>query len=266
MARIWLIFVLSAIVFSACVPAKKLVYLQHENELEKKKQIPKDSILRVHQLNIQEYRIQPLDLLSVTFETLGMENDAFDFLSRLNPQTRSGGGANSAAISGVLVNKEGEIEYAVLGKIKVAGLTPFEAEDTIQSVASKFMKDVIVRVRMLNFRYTVLGEVGAEQTVTSPNTRLTMMEAIGLSGGFGELADRSSIKVIRQNGNDTEIYYINLLEEKFLESKYYYVQQNDVIIVPPLKQRTFRRYFVGNLGIITTTISFALLIITLSNR
>lgn len=93
-----------------------------------------------------------------------------------------------------------------------------------------------------------------------------MMEAIGLSGGFGELADRSAVKVIRQNGALTEIYYVDLLNENFLESPYYYVQQNDVIIVPPLKQRTFRKYFVGNLGILTTTISFALLIITLSNR
>ena len=93
-----------------------------------------------------------------------------------------------------------------------------------------------------------------------------MSEAIGLAGGFGELADRSTIKVIRQNGTGTDIYYVNLLDEQFLESKYYYVQQNDVIVVPPLKQRTFRQYFISNIGIVTTTISFVVLILTLSNR
>jgi polysaccharide export outer membrane protein len=121
----------------------------------------------------------------------------------------------------------------------------------------------VVRVRMLNFRFTVLGEVNGEQTVVSYNTRLTMMEAIGLSGGFGELADRSLVKVVRQNGDQVEIYYLDLLQEEFLESPHYYVQQNDIIIVPPLKQRTFRTYWVGNIGIITATLSFAALMITL---
>lgn len=246
------------------MPAKKLVYFQHKDEL-KDKSIPKDSVVRTHQLDIQEYKIQPLDLLSIQFETLSDESDLFDFLAKLNPQNRSGN-ANSAAANGTLVDKNGEIDYPVLGRIKVSGLTLFQARDTIQNVASKFVEDVVVRVRMLNFRFTVLGEVNGEQTVISTNTRLTMSEAIGLSGGFGELADRTNIKVIRQNGEEVQVYYVDLLNEDFLESKYYYVQQNDVIVVPPLKQRTFRRYFVTNIGIITTTISFAVLLVTLINR
>jgi polysaccharide export outer membrane protein len=165
---------------------------------------------------------------------------------------------------GVIVNAEGDIEYAVLGKIKVSGLTIFEAEKVIRQVASRYVPDVIVRVRSLNFRFTVLGEVNGEKTVTSPNTRLTMMEAIGLSGGLSELADRSHIKVIRQQGAQTEIFYLDLLKEEFLESPNYYVQQNDVIIVPPLKQRPFRKYFTNNLGVITSALSFGLFIITLS--
>jgi len=154
----------------------------------------------------------------------------------------------------------------VLGKIKVGGMTLFQAQDSIQAIASKYIPDVIVRLRMLNFRFTVLGEVNGEKTVISSNTRLTMAEAIGQSGGLGEIADRSHIKVIRQNGDRAEIFYVNLLKEEYLESPFYYIQQNDVIIVPPLKQRTFRRYFTGNLGIITSTLSFALLIYTLSTR
>jgi len=133
-------------------------------------------------------------------------------------------------------------------------------------VASQYIPDVIVRVRMLNFRFTILGEVNGEQTVISSNTRLTMSEALGLAGGLSELADRSLVKVIRQAGYSTQIYYINLLTEEFLESPSYYVQQNDVIVVPPLKQRTFRKYWVSNLGIITTTISFILLIASLNNN
>jgi polysaccharide export outer membrane protein len=90
------------------------------------------------------------------------------------------------------------------------------------------------------------------------------MEAIGLAGGLSEMADRSHVKVLRQNGSKADVFYINLLREEYVESPYYYIQQNDVIIVPPLKQRPFRKYFIGNLGVITTVISFGLFIITLS--
>jgi polysaccharide biosynthesis/export protein len=264
MTRIWLFFGTMLIFFSACVPSKKLIYLQ-KDDLKNRKGIPKDTVLRTHTLSIQEYRIQPLDILSIHFETLSDETDAFNFLSKLSPQGQTGGGGVAAvSLNGILVNSEGDIEYAVLGKIRVAGLTIFEAQDTIRALASKYLPDVVVRVRMLNFRFTLLGEVNGDKTVTSTNTRLTMMEAIGLGGGLSELADRSHVKVIRQKGNQTEIFYVNLLKEEFLESPYYYVQQNDVIIVPPLKQRTFRKYFTGNLSVITTVISFTVLMITLT--
>ncbi len=266
MARLVLFLAATVCILGGCVPARKLVYYQHGDELKNQKEIPKDTVLRTHALDIREYTIQPLDMLSVQFETLSDENDLFDFLSKISPQSRVMGNQNAMAVMGVFVNKEGQIEYPVLGKIKVAGLTLFQAQDTIQRVASKYIADVVVRVRMLNFRFTVLGEVNNEQTVIAANPRLTMSEAIGLAGGFGELADRKNIKVIRQNENNAEVYYVDLLQEDFLDSKYYYVQQNDVIVVPPLRQRTFRRYFVGNLGIITTTISFVLLVATLTQR
>ena len=206
-------------------------------------------------------------MVSINFETLSDETDAFNFLSKLSPQSSVPTAAATGLIqNGIFVNSEGYIEYAVLGKIKLAGLTIFQAQERIRSAALKYIPDVIVRLRMLNFRFTLLGEVNRESTVVSLNPRVTMMEAIGLAGGLSELADRSAIKVIRQMGDKTEVYYINLLDENFIESSHYYVQQNDLIIVPPLKQRAFRKYFTSNLAIITSAISFALLIYTLRNR
>jgi polysaccharide export outer membrane protein len=252
------------LLLGACVPARKLVYLQEDDELKHRKDIARDTTLRTRELDIIEYRIQPLDLLNINFETLGDESDRFDFLAKISPQMRGGGGAGgAAALNGVLVDKEGNVEYAVLGKIHVGGLTLFQAQDSIRAVASQYIADVVVRVRMLNFRFTVLGEVNGEQTTVSSNTRITMMEAIGLTGGFGELADRSFVKVVRQKGEIVEIFYLDLLKEEFIESDRFFVQQNDIIIVSPLKQRTFRRYWISNLGIITATISFAALMISL---
>lgn len=260
-------FILSLILigFSSCVPNRKIVYLQKDDL--KKRDYPKDSVLRSHSLIFNEYKIQPLDMIMVNFETLSDDSDKFDFLSKLTPQNRAGGaGVNGMLQNGIFVNAEGDIEYAVLGKIRLSGLTIFQAEDRIRQVANKYVPDVIVRVRMLNFRFTILGEVNGENTVISLNPRVTMMEAIGLAGGLTELADRSAIKVVRQKGNSTQVYYVDLLDEKFIESPYYFVQQNDLIIVPPLRQRTFRRYFTSNLAIVTSAISFGLLIYTLSTK
>jgi polysaccharide export outer membrane protein len=262
MTRIWLFFIMALLIFGACVPAKKIVYLQ-KDDLSNRKRIPKDSILRTHPLNIQEVRIQPLDVVSVSFESLTTEE--FDFFARASPGTRTTGGTMGTT-GGVVVDAQGEIEYPVVGKVRVAGLTIFQCQDTLRNIASKYLRDVIVRVRILNFRFTMLGEVSGEKTVTSSNTRLTMMEAVSLGGGLTELADRANVKVIRQHGDETQIFYVNLLEEKFLESPYYYVQQNDVIIVPPLRQRTFKRYFMSNLGLVTTGFTTILFILSLSNK
>lgn len=258
---IFLLFIVA--VGASCVPAKKLVYLQDGDELKHRKEIPKDSILRTHTMDVQEYRIQPLDMLSINFESI--TDEEYDFFSKVTPAMRAGGG-NNQLLSGIIVDIEGNIEYPVVGKVNLAGLTVFEAQNKLQKVANQYLNDVVVRIRLLNFRFTVLGEVNGEQVVISPNTRVTMMEAIGLSGGFSELADRSNVKVVRQNGNSSKVFYVNMLKEDYVESPYYYIQQNDVIIVPPLKQRTFKKYFSQNLGLLTSTLSAALFITVLLTR
>lgn len=262
MTRIWLFFLLIVMVFSSCVPNRKIVYLQND-DLSRRKDIPRDSVLRTHTMQIQEIRIQPLDMLSIQFESLTTEE--FDFFSKSGPNVRVGTAAAGVA-AGILVDINGEIEYPVVGKIKIAGLTVFEAEQMLKEIATKYLRDVVVRVRMLNFRFTLLGEVNGEKTFTAANQRLTLMEAIALGGGLTELADRSLVKVIRQVGNESQIFYVNLLEEQLIDSPFYYVQQNDVIIVPPLRQRTFKKYFFSNLGLITTGITTIFFFISISDR
>jgi polysaccharide export outer membrane protein len=258
-----LLVLLAVLMLSACVPSRKIVYLQND-DVSNRKKIPKDSILRTHLMNLQQTKIQPLDLLSVSFESLTTEE--FDFFAKAAPNVRTGSSLASVGLSGVLVDVNGDIEYPVVGKIHLAGLTIFEAQSKLKGIASEYLRDVVVRVRILNFRFTLLGEVGGEKTVTSANTRLTMMEAIAQGGGLTEFADRRNVKVIRQVGNESQVFYVDLLQEKFIESKFFYVQQNDVIIVPPLRQRTFKRYFFSNLGLITGGISTLFFFLSISNR
>lgn len=240
------------------------MYLQHREELKNLSEIPKDSILRAYELQVTEYKIQPLDQLFIQFESLTSEE--YDFFSRSSQQGRQQGNVNNNALRGITVDLEGNVEYPVVGKVSIAGLTVFEAQEKLQKLANEYIDNAVVRIRTLNFRFTVLGEVNGEKVVNSANTRVNMMEAIGLAGGFSELADRSNVKVVRQNGNTQEIFYINLLEEDYIHSPYYFIQQNDIVIVPALKQRTFKKYFASNLGVLTSSVSAILFLITILTR
>src|SRR5690606_38668627 len=260
MTRLWLLYVGLILALSSCVTNKKYVYLQNDDV--NVKGLPKDSAMRSYEVELFDYRIQPNDLISVRFQSLTEEE--FDFFSKNLQQTNTTNltGGNALLI-GELVDEDGNIPFPVVGKIKVSGLTVFEAQDTIQLIASRYLEAPVVKVRLLNFRVTLLGEVNNEGTITLSNNRASVMEVLGLAGGLTDLADKRNIKLIRQKGSVTEVAYLDLLDEDFLTSPYYYVYQNDILIVPALKQRPYRRYFGPNLAVVISSLSLLLLVINL---
>lgn len=259
--RLWFLF-FPLILFLSCVSNKKVILLQKKDV--NISDLPKDTILRTYAVDTFQYKVQPNDVLSIRFQSLS--NAAFDFFSSNTSAQLLNINPTAVAFAGELVDERGEIPFPVIGKVKVAGLTIFEIQEMLKSIASEYVESPIVKVRLLNFRITVLGEVNREGTVVLVNNRVSMLEAIGLAGGLGELADRENIKLIRQRGGRTEVQYINLLEEDFFNSPNYYVYQNDVLIVPPLNQRPFRRYFGTNLSLVVSTISLLLLALNLTTR
>jgi polysaccharide biosynthesis/export protein len=260
MTRNWLVFGLLLLFFSSCVPNRKYVYLQ-KGDLNSAG-ILKDTAVRSYAIDTFNYKVQPNDILSIRFESLTPKE--FDFFSAgASQQTQNtnltGGGA---LLIGELVDDQGKIPFPVVGKVKVSGMTVFGIQDSLQAIANQYLESPIVKVRLLNYRITLLGEVAKEGTITLSNNRVTMLEALGWAGGLGELADRENIKVVREKNGMTEVAYINLLDEGFINSPYYYVHQNDVLIVPALKQRPFRKYFGQNFSLITSAVS--LLVLTYS--
>jgi polysaccharide export outer membrane protein len=250
-----------AILFlGSCVTNKKVVFMQKDDV--NVKDLAKDSVMREYDLPSFDYKIQPNDILGVRFESLTPQE--FDFFSTTRVQGSQAGGIG--LLFGELVDDNGEINYPVVGKVKVAGMTIFEVQEMLQTLAEQYLESPVVKVRLLNYRITFLGEVNGEGIVTLPNNRVNLMEAIGHAGGFTELADRKNVKLVRQKGGKTEVIYLDLLDEDLMTSPYYYVHQNDIVIVPPLRQRPYRRYFGQNLGLFVSTLSLLLLIYNLSRN
>lgn len=164
---------------------------------------------------------------------------------------------------GYFVDNDGNVDFPVIGKVKLAGLTVFEAEEKMKSVLKDLLRDPIVRIRLLNFRFTFIGELNRQ--ITSFNPRISMAEAIAQAGGLPEFANRENIKIIRQRGDQADVLYVNLLDEAFVTSPYFYLQQNDIIVVSTLKQKQARSYITQNISLILSVSTFMLFFITLLN-
>lgn len=258
-----IVLLLILAISQSCVINKKYQYLQNDDVNVKAHTLVKDSVLRTYELTDFDYKLQPGDILSVRFYSLTPEE--YDFFSiktngaNANSQTQFGAGS---LISGYLIDEDGAIEFPVVGKVYVSGLSIFEAQNNILTSTQQYLKKPVVEVRLLNFRFTLLGEVNSEGIYSSSNSRITLLEAIGLAGGFTDLSDKYNVKIIRQSKGKAEVYYLNLLDEKIINSPFYYMNQNDVIIVPPLRQRPYQTYFRDNLSTVIT--SLTLLLITLN--
>ena len=262
MIRQLAILLLVSFIFS-CVSNKKILYLQSEDTDLYGPAVP-DSILRVHDILPFEYKLQHEDVLSIQISSLTPKE--YDFFSQGLPQNQMSisGAVQGGALYGYLIDKNGEIEFPVVGKVKFAGLNIYEAEEKVREIVAEYLEEPVVKVRLLNFRYTVVGEIPSRgRTINTYNNRLSVLEAIGLAGGMGELADLENVKLVRQVENKATVFYVNLLDEKFIQSPYYYIHPNDIIVVPPLKQRPFRMYFGQNLALIISSLSLLLIVIGL---
>lgn len=245
---------------TSCVPNRKYVYLQKDDV--NAKNLPLDTVVRGYSRPTFDYKIQPEDILSIRFESPTAKE--YNFLAtEVEAGMQAVNQQANPLLIGELVDHDGMVPFPVIGKVKVAGLTVYEAQDTLQKVANLYLENPIVKVRLINFRFTILGEVVKEGTVTLTNNRVSLLEAIGHVGGLTDLADKRHIKLIRQNEGRSQVQYIDLLDEDFLNSPYYFVNQNDVLIVPSLRQRPYRKYFGQNIQLVVSTLSLMLITLNL---
>jgi polysaccharide export outer membrane protein len=143
------------------------------------------------------------------------------------------------ALQQYLVNNDGEIDFPVIGRLKVGGLTKNEAEDMIRGRLQDYLKEVpIVTVRMANYKISVLGEVTRPGSFTISNEKVNVLEALAMAGDMTIYGIRNEVKLIREDAEGRRsIYTLDLNKADIITSPYYYLQQNDILYVTPNKTK-----------------------------
>jgi polysaccharide export outer membrane protein len=187
--------------------------------------------------NLPQLQIQPDDLLSIRVKAL--ELSAVEPFNVDPPgMTNLNAGSGMRPLIGYLVTREGTIDFPMLGTIDVIGLTTDELRDTLKEKLVPFLNDPVVMVRFLNFRITVLGEVGNPNTFFVANERMTILDALGQAGDITPYGNRTNVLVIREQNGQRQTARLNLQDRNIFASPFFYLQQNDVVYVEPLKVKT----------------------------
>ena len=141
---------------------------------------------------------------------------------------------------GYLVNQDGNIDFPILGEIHVEGLTRMQATELIKKrlIEEELIKDPIVTVQFLNFKVSVIGEVGRPGTFDISGDRITLLEALSMAGDLTIYGRRDRVAVIREKDGKRSILYHDLRSSDIFQSPCYYLQQNDIVYVEPNNAKT----------------------------
>ena len=214
--------------FSSCVNTKKAIYFREQG----------DGTIRSSSA-LPETVIQSNDILSIQVSSLNQDaSSAFNVANREDISATTLSGLRNET-SGYLVSPEGYITFPILGDIQVAGLTKTQLTDTLTKMLAdrKLLMDPIVSIRMMNFKITVLGEVGHPSVIPVPSEKISLLEALGLAGDLTINARRDNVMIIREQSGRKVIKRINLNSSELFTSPYYYLQTNDVVYVEPNKAK-----------------------------
>lgn len=225
-----------SLLMASCVGSKKLAYLQTLDSGEIKIAIP-DGSKKNH-----EARIKTKDLLSISVVT--SDPNASRSYNLLVPQIAEASTSllfSTPLMQPYLVDDEGEINFPLLGKFKVSGLTRKELESLIQKkMELSFSQErPIITIRIINFSVNFLGEVLRPGKYSTTNDRLTIFEGLAMSGDLTISGRRDNVKVLREHSDGTKsILILNLNDKNIIDSPAYYLEQNDVVYVEPNKSRS----------------------------
>ncbi len=222
-----LVMMLLIMLMGACASSKKVAYFQNI-----------DSISLAASRGLYDAKIMPKDMLTITVITSNPEASAPFNLSVSNTVGTSGQlSANTGSLQGYLVDNDGNINFPIVGKIHVEGLTKTQCEEIIRAKVKPYLNErenPIVTVRMSSYRVTVIGEVGQSAVIPVTTEKMSVVEALASAGDLSIYGRRDNVLLIREDSTgEKHAHRLNLNDAHIFNSPYYYLQQNDIVYVQP---------------------------------
>lgn len=237
--NLWLL--LLPFLLTACQSYKKVPYFQNVEVVNEAEQ----------QEKLYDAKIMPKDLLTIV---VSCTNPELAIPFNLTVASNAGIAVSTSSyvttqpvLQPYLVDNDGNINFPVLGELKLGGLTKREAEQLIIDKLKPYMKETpIVTVRMVNYKISVIGEVTRPGTFTISNEKVNLLEALAMAGDMTVYGLRDNVKLIREDANGKQqIVTLDLNKAETILSPYYWLQQNDIVYVTPNKAKA-RNSDVGN--------------------
>lgn len=238
------LYIIILLAVTSCVPKKKIIYVQGNQDFNNKS-------------SNYEPLIQNDDELSINVSAQESAASA-----PFNLDYRSDGGSSSSAQRQTyLVDNYGKIDFPILGTITVAGYSVKGLKELLKEKLAVYIKDPVINIRILNFKVAVLGEVVSPGTVSVSSERLTLLEAIAKSGDLTLYGKRDNILIIRDFQGIKTFNRVDITKADFVNSPFYYLDQNDVVYVEARKAKIDSTAIGGNVSTIISIVSFALTIV-----
>lgn len=170
----------------------------------------------------------------------------------ISPQTS---GSSSQNMISYRIYTDGTIDLPFISRIKVEGLTLNEACIAIENRLKELIPDAIVKLSLSSKTFTIFGDAGSG-IFPIYKEKLTIFQALAMSGDFNDASDRKHIRIIRETNGGTQILEFDIRPKSIIDSKYYYIYPNDIIYI----QREFSSFYKVNnytslLGVITFSMS-----------
>lgn len=244
-----LLFLFLVLCASSCVTTEQLTYLQQDSSgadtlaLLKKRQEP--------------YRLQINDLLSIRVKA-ALDQETVGIFNPIDDSNPNATGEERLYYDGFVVNDHGNIRIPSLGEVNVLGYTVDEVREMIESRLLKdYFKEeanIFITVKLAGIRYTINGEISSPGSNIIYRDQVSIMEAIANSGDITLTGDRKNVVIIRQYPAGQKVHHIDLTKLEAMNSPYYYIKPNDLILINPLPQKSWGTGTTG-LQSITTVMS-----------
>jgi polysaccharide export outer membrane protein len=242
----------------SCSSSKNLVYFNNINE-SGQYQAPIEKAA--------DPRVQPDDLLAISVSSLNPESNMLFNNGVLTTVGSTNQALPTRTNEGYLVDKNGNINFPVIGTIALGGLTKAEATSKMTDAIKAYIKNPIINIRFLNFKITVLGEVNRPSSFNILTERVNVLEALGLAGDMTPYGRRDNVLIIREKDGVRSTTRLNLMDKSTLSSPAFYLQQNDILYIEPSSSRALqassRAYY---LPIVLTAISVVSVLIATFTR